>query len=261
MKALSIAATGMLAQQLNVEVISNNIANMNTTAYKRQRAEFQDLLYQNIERAGAASSDAGTIVPTGIQIGVGVRTAGVYRVTSQGELVNSDTPLDIAINGKGYFRVQLPNGEDSYTRAGSFQLSPQGELVTSEGYTVSPGITIPQETIDISINANGEVLVNIEGQLEPQNVGQLELVTFPNNAGLQALGDNLLQETPASGVATIGAPNTPGFGAIVQGYLERSNVNSVAEITQLIAAQRAYEMNSKVISTADEMLSVTSNLR
>ncbi len=261
MKALSIAATGMLAQQLNVEVISNNIANMNTTAYKRQRAEFQDLLYQNIERAGAASSDAGTIVPTGIQIGVGVRTAGVYRVTSQGELVNSDTPLDIAINGKGYFRVQLPNGEDSYTRAGSFQLSPQGQIVTSEGYTVSPGITIPQEAIDISINANGEVLVNIEGQLEPQNVGQFEVVTFPNNAGLQAMGDNLLLETPASGSAVIGAPNTPGFGAIVQGYLERSNVNSVAEITQLIAAQRAYEMNSKVISTADEMLSVTSNLR
>tara|TARA_R110002096_G_scaffold435927_1_gene664297 strand:- start:63512 stop:64297 length:786 start_codon:yes stop_codon:yes gene_type:complete len=261
MKALSIAATGMLAQQLNVEVISNNIANMNTTAYKRQRAEFQDLLYQNIERAGAASSDAGTVVPTGIQIGVGVRTAGVYRVTSQGELVNSDTPLDMAINGKGYFRVQLPTGEDAYTRAGSFQLSPQGEIVNSEGYPISPGITIPQEAIDISINANGEVLVKIEGQLEPQNVGQFEIATFPNNAGLQALGDNLLMETPASGAATIGAPNTPGYGGIVQGYLERSNVNSVAEITQLIAAQRAYEMNSKVISTADEMLSVTSNLR
>lgn len=261
MKALSIAATGMLAQQLNVEVISNNIANMNTTAYKRQRAEFQDLLYQNIERAGAASSDAGTVVPTGIQIGVGVRTAGVYRVTSQGELVNSDTPLDMAINGKGYFRVPLPSGEDAYTRAGSFQLSPEGEIVNSEGYAVSPGITIPQEAIDISINANGEVLVKIEGQLEPQNVGQFELATFPNNAGLQAIGDNLLLETPASGAATIGAPNTPGYGALVQGYLERSNVNSVSEITQLIAAQRAYEMNSKVISTADEMLSVTSNLR
>lgn len=261
MKALSIAATGMLAQQLNVEVISNNIANMNTTAYKRQRAEFQDLLYQNIERAGAASSDAGTVVPTGIQIGVGVRTAGVYRVTSQGELVNSDTPLDMAINGKGYFRVPLPSGEDAYTRAGSFQLSPNGEIVNSEGYPISPGITIPQDAIDISINANGEVLVKIEGQLEPQNVGQFELATFPNNAGLQAIGDNLLLETPASGAASTGSPNTPGFGALVQGYLERSNVNSVSEITQLIAAQRAYEMNSKVISTADEMLSVTSNLR
>lgn len=261
MKALSIAATGMLAQQLNVEVISNNIANMNTTAYKRQRAEFQDLLYQNIERAGAASSDAGTVVPTGIQIGVGVRASGVYRVTSQGELVNSDTPLDIAINGKGYFRVQLPSGEDAYTRAGSFQLSPTGEIVNSEGYPISPGITIPQEAIDISINANGEVNVKIDGQLEPQNVGQFEIAIFPNNAGLQAIGDNLLLETPASGDASIGAPNTPGYGAIVQGYLERSNVNSVSEITQLIAAQRAYEMNSKVISTADEMLSVTSNLR
>lgn len=261
MKALSIAATGMLAQQLNVEVISNNIANMNTTAYKRQRAEFQDLLYQNIERAGAASSDAGTVVPTGIQIGVGVRAAGVYRVTSQGELINSDTPLDMAINGKGYFRVQLPSGEDAYTRAGSFQLSPTGEIVNSEGYPMSPGITIPQEAIDISINANGEVNVKIDGQLEPQNVGQFELAIFPNNAGLQAIGDNLLLETPASGDASIGAPNTPGYGAVVQGYLERSNVNSVSEITQLIAAQRAYEMNSKVISTADEMLSVTSNLR
>lgn len=261
MKALSIAATGMLAQQLNVEVISNNIANMNTTAYKRQRAEFQDLLYQNIERAGAASSDAGTVVPTGIQIGVGVRTAGVYRVTSQGELVNSDTPLDVAINGMGYFRVQLPSGEDAYTRAGSFQLSPQGEIVNSEGYPISPGITIPQEAIDISINANGEVMVKIDGQLEPQNVGQFEIATFPNNAGLQAIGDNLLLETPASGASSIGSPNTPGYGAIVQGYLERSNVNSVSEITALIAAQRAYEMNSKVISTADEMLSVTSNLR
>lgn len=261
MKALSIAATGMLAQQLNVEVISNNIANMNTTAYKRQRAEFQDLLYQNIERAGAASSDAGTVVPTGIQIGVGVRTAGVYRIASQGELINSDTPLDLAINGKGYFRVQLPSGEDAYTRAGSFQLSPQGEIVNSEGFPISPGITIPQEAIDISINANGEVMVKIDGQLEPQNVGQFELVTFPNNAGLQAIGDNLLLETPASGDATIGAPNTPGYGSVVQGYLERSNVNSVTEITMLIAAQRAYEMNSKVISTADEMLQTTSNLR
>ncbi len=261
MKALSIAATGMLAQQLNVEVISNNIANMNTTAYKRQRAEFQDLLYQNIERAGAASSDAGTVVPTGIQIGVGVRAAGVYRITSQGELVNSDTPLDVAINGRGYFRVQLPSGEDAYTRAGSFQLSPTGELVTSEGYTISPGITIPQEAVDISINANGEVIVKISGQLTPQNVGQFELALFPNGAGMEAIGNNLLLETPASGAASIGAPNTPGYGSIVQGYLERSNVNSVSEITQLIAAQRAYEMNSKVISTADEMLSVTSNLR
>jgi len=261
MKALSIASTGMLAQQLNVEVISNNIANMNTTGFKRQRAEFQDLLYQNIERVGAASSDTGTVTPTGIQVGVGVKTGGVYRITEQGGLVNTDTSLDLAINGGGYFRVQLPSGEDAYTRAGSLQLGPTGELVTPEGYTIGPGITVPQEAIDITINPEGEVLVKLPGQIEPSNIGRLELATFPNPAGLEAIGKNQLLETPASGAASLGAPNTPGFGAIVQGFLETSNVNSVAEITTLITAQRAYEMNSKVISTADEMMSVTSNLR
>lgn len=261
MKALSIAATGMLAQQLNVEVISNNIANMNTTGFKRQRAEFQDLLYQNIERVGAASSDAGTVTPTGIQIGVGVKAGGVYRIVEQGNLIGTDTPIDMAINGNGYFRVQLPSGEDAYTRAGSFQLSPTGEIVTPEGYTVGPGLTIPQETVDITINPEGEILVKITGQIEPQNLGRLDMVTFPNPAGLEAIGRNLLLETPASGSANVGVPNTPGFGSVVQGFLETSNVNSVHEITALITAQRAYEMNSKVISTADEMLSVTSNLR
>ncbi|WP_138380201.1 flagellar basal-body rod protein FlgG [Luteithermobacter gelatinilyticus] len=261
MKALSIAATGMLAQQLNVEVISNNIANMNTTGFKRQRAEFQDLLYQNIERVGAASSNAGNIVPSGIQIGVGVKAGGVYRITEQGELVNTDTPFDMAINGSGYFRIQLPDGQDAYTRAGSFQLSPQGQLVTPEGYVVSPGITIPQDAIDISINPEGEVQVKLAGQIDPQVVGQLELAIFPNPAGLEATGQNLFLETPASGAANVGTPNEAGFGAIIQGFLETSNVNSVSEITSLITAQRAYEMNSKVISSADEMMSVTSNLR
>ena len=201
MKALSIAATGMLAQQLNVEVISNNIANMNTTGFKRQRAEFQDLLYQNIERVGAASSDTGTVTPTGIQVGVGVKAGTVYRVTSQGSLTNTDTPFDLAINGTGYFRIQLPSGEDAYTRAGSFQLSPDGQIVTPEGYTVSPGITIPQEAIDISINPEGEVLVKLEGQIDPQNVGRLEAAIFPNPPGLEAIGTNLFLETPASGNA------------------------------------------------------------
>ena len=193
MKALSIAATGMLAQQLNVEVISNNIANMNTTGFKRQRAEFQDLLYQNIERVGAASSDTGTVTPTGIQVGVGVKAGTVYRVTSQGSLTNTDTPFDLAINSTGYFRIQLPSGEDAYTRAGSFQLSPDGQIVTPEGYTVSPGITIPQEAIDISINPEGEVLVKLEGQIDPQNVGRLE-------AKLRSLGSGLskINKTPKS---------------------------------------------------------------
>lgn len=261
MKALSIAATGMVAQQLNVEVISNNIANMNTTGFKRQRAEFQDLLYQNIERVGANSSDTGTITPTGIQIGVGVKTGGVYRITQQGAVVGTENPLDLAINGNGYFSITLPNGNIAYTRAGAFQLGPVGEIVTLEGYLVGPGLTVPQDAIDISINPEGEVLVSLQGQLTPSNVGRLEVVTFPNPAGLEAIGNNQFLETPASGSSNVGVANTPGFGVILQSFLENSNVNSVTEITALITAQRAYEMNSKVISTADEMMSVTSNLR
>ncbi len=261
MKALSIAATGMIAQQLNVEVISNNIANMNTTGFKRQRAEFQDLLYQNIERVGANSSDTGTITPTGIQVGVGVKTGGVYRITQQGSVVGTGNPLDLAVNGNGYFRITLPNGDDAYTRSGSFQLGPTGQIVTIEGYTVSPGLTVPQGATDITINPNGEILVKLQGQITPSNIGQLELVTFPNPAGLEAIGDNQFLETPASGTANVGVADTPGFGVIQQKFLENSNVNSVSEITALITAQRAYEMNSKVITTADQMMSVTSNLR
>ncbi len=261
MKALSIASTGMLAQQLNVEVISNNIANMNTTGFKRQRAEFQDLLYQNLERVGAASSDTGTVVPSGIQVGVGVKTGSVYRVTEQGNLTATGNTYDMAINGAGYFRVQMPTGEDAYTRAGSFQISPEGEIVTQDGFPVSPGITIPLESLDVNINTQGEVEVKLPGQIQPQNVGRLELAAFANAAGLEAIGENLFLETPASGTANIGVPGDPGLGSIVQGFVETSNVNAVSEITSLITAQRAYEMNSKVISTADEMLSTMSNLR
>src|SRR5690606_26162860 len=201
MKALSIAATGMLAQQLQVEVISNNLANMNTSGFKRQRVEFQDLLYQNIERVGAASSDTGTVVPSGIQIGVGVKTGSVYRITEQGNLVNTGNQFDFAINGAGYFRIQLPDGSDAYTRAGSFQLGPTGQIVSIEGYTVMPGITIPPEAIDVAVNPQGEVQVKIAGQVEPQVVGRLEITTFPNPAGLEAMGDNLFIETPSSGIA------------------------------------------------------------
>ena len=261
MKALSIAATGMLSQQLNVEVISNNIANLNTTAFKRQRAEFQDLLYQNVERMGSNSSDAGTIVPTGIQVGVGVKTGSVYRITEQGNLVPTGNQLDMAVNGRGMFRVQMPSGEDAYTRAGAFQLSPQGQIVTAEGFVVQPGITVPPEATDISINAQGEVSVKIDGQNVPQVVGQLELSLFPNESGLDGKGDNLYMETPASGPANVGVPFTPGFGSIVQSFLETSNVNAVGEITNLITAQRAYEMNSRVIATADEMMSAATGLK
>jgi flagellar basal-body rod protein FlgG len=260
MRAMSIAATGMLAQQTNVEVIANNLANMNTTAYKMQRAEFQDLLYQNVERPGAASADTGAVLPAGIQIGVGVRTAATYRITGQGNLASTANPYDLAINGRGYFHVQMPDGTDAYTRAGAFSLSADGQLVTDKGYVVAPGIAIPQDAISVTVNAQGQVQALIGGQSTPQTLGQLELARFPNEGGLQATGDNLFTDTAASGAVLTGIPGSPGYGTLQQGYLETSNVNAVQEITDLITAQRAYEMNSKVISAADQMLQITSKM-
>ncbi|WP_420549410.1 flagellar basal-body rod protein FlgG [Curvivirga sp.] len=261
MRSLNIGATGMLAQQLNVEVISNNIANMNTTAYQRRRAEFQDLLYQNQRRAGANSSDTGTIVPVGIQVGLGVKTASVYRITETGNLTLTENTLDLAINGKGYFQITLPSGETAYTRAGSFQLDDQGNIVTTDGYTVEPGITVPADATGITVNSSGEVLASIDGQVTPSNLGQLNLSTFANEAGLSAIGDNLFLETPASGSPASSTPGSTGYGTIEQGFLETSNVNVVEEITNLITAQRAYEMNSKVIETSDQMMSTVSQMR
>jgi flagellar basal-body rod protein FlgG len=253
MRSLNIAATGMLAQQLNVEVISNNIANLNTTAFKRQRAEFQDLLYQNERRGGATSSDTGTIVPVGVQVGIGVKAAAVYRIGEQGNLLKTDNPLDVAIQGRGFFQIQMPDGSTAYTRAGSFQLSPSGEIVTADGYVVQPGITVPSNTTGITVNASGQVLAQVAGQAQPQAVGQLELAAFPNEAGLEALGNNLLKETAASGSPNTGNPGSTAFGQLQQGFVETSNVNVVSEITNLITAQRAYEMNSKVIQVSDDM--------
>ena len=261
MRSLSIAATGMLAQQMNVEVIANNIANVNTTGFKRQRAEFQDLLYQDLLRAGTNSSDTGTVVPSGIQIGLGVKPAAVYRITEQGNIAITNNDLDMAINGKGYFAVELPTGETGYTRAGAFGRSANGDLVTANGYVVQPGITIPSNAVAVTVNAQGEVSVTIDGQTAPQVVGQLQLANFANEAGLQAIGDSLFLETTASGLATLGNPGGSGFGTIQQGALETSNVNVVSEITNLITAQRAYEMNSRVIKAADEMLSSVVQLR
>jgi flagellar basal-body rod protein FlgG len=257
---MSIAATGMLAQQMNVEVIANNLANMNTTAYKMQRAEFQDLLYQNIERPGSASADTGAVLPAGIQIGVGVRAAATYRITGQGNIATTGNPYDVAINGKGYFHIQMPDGTDAYSRAGAFTLSPDGQIVTSKGYVVSPGISIPQDALSVTVNSVGQVQVMVAGQSAPQTLGQLELARFPNEGGLQAMGENLFTETAASGSVLTGLPGSPGFGTLQQGYLETSNVNAVQEITDLITAQRAYEMNSKVISAADQMLQITSKM-
>jgi flagellar basal-body rod protein FlgG len=251
----------MAAQQLNVEVISNNIANMNTVGFKRQRAEFQDLLYQNVERMGAQSSDSGTVVPTGIQIGAGVKAGAVYRIAEQGTLTRTENRYDLGVNGKGYLQVTLPSGETGYTRAGNFQLSPEGQIVTDDGYLIEPAITVPEGAKDVIISKTGLVQALMGDNPIPQDIGQLQLATFINEAGLEMIGDNLLLETAASGAANVGSPGDEGFGVVLQGYNEASNVDAVAEITALIVAQRAYEMNSKVISTADEMLAVTGQLK
>ncbi|UAL12082.1 flagellar basal-body rod protein FlgG [Caulobacter segnis] len=261
MQALRTAASGMSAQQLNVEVISNNIANMNTVGFKRQRAEFQDLLYQQVERAGSQSSSNGNVVPTGVQVGGGVKAGSVYRITEQGTPTLTDNPLDIAIQGKGYLPILLPSGETAYTRAGNFSTNDQGQIVTEDGYTVQPGITVPQNATDIIIGKTGLVQVKLDGQTDPQTIGQIQLATFMNEGGLEQIGDNLLLETAASGAANLAAPGEPGFGTLLQHYTEASNVDAVTEITSLITAQRAYEMNSKVITTADQMLQATSQLR
>jgi len=261
MRSLRTAATGMSAQQLNVEVISNNIANMNTVGFKRQRAEFQDLLYQSIERMGAQSSESGTVVPTGVQVGSGVKAGSVYRITMQGSATQTGNKLDMMVQGRGYFQVLLPSGETAYTRAGNFSTNDQGQLVTDDGYLVQPEITIPQDATDISVSASGQVQVVQPGNATPTQVGQLELATFFNEAGLEAMGDNLYLESGASGTPTTGTPGDAGYGRLLQGYTEASNVDAVTEITALIVAQRAYEMNSKVITTSDEMLAATAQLK
>ena len=259
--ALRTAATGMAAQQLNVEVISNTLANMNTVGYKKQRAEFEDLLYDTIERAGSQSSDTGTIVPTGIQIGAGVKAGSVYRIATQGVPTQTGNKLDLAISGQGYFQVQLPSGETAYTRAGNFSTNATGQLVTEDGYSVLPQMTIPQGATDIAISPSGQVQVTVAGTAAPTQVGQLQLASFFNEAGLEASGNNLLVETGGSGPPTIGNPNANGLGQILQGYTEASNVDPVTEISALIVAQRAYEMNSKVVTTADQMLSTTNTMK
>jgi flagellar basal-body rod protein FlgG len=261
MRSLDIAGTGMQAQQTNVEVISNNIANMSTTGYQRRRAEFQDLIYQNLRSVGSNSSDNGTVVPSGAQIGLGVKTAAIYRICEQGTLTQTSNSLDMAIQGNGYFQVTLPSGETAYTRDGTFALSPEGEIVTADGYPVVPGITVPTNAVTVTVNSSGQVQATISGQTTPTTLGQLQLASFPNQAGLDAQGDNLFLQSGASGTAVTGTPGSPGFGSVMQGYVESSNVNVVTEITNLITAQRSYEMNSKVITSSNEMLQTLTNLR
>lgn len=261
MRSLYIGATGMLAQQTNVDVISNNIANMNTTAYTRRRAEFNDLLYQNIIRPGSQSSSSQTVVPSGLQLGLGVRTAAVYRITEGSGLINTTNTLDLAIQGRGYFQIELPEGKGTaYTRDGAFQRNGDGVIVTHDGYIVQPEITIPEDAVEVYINNSGEIWVKQDGETDEINVGQLELATFVNEAGLEAMGQNLFLETEASGNPNIDNPDTEGFGSILQGYLETSNVNPISEITELVSAQRAYEMNSKIITISDEMLTTINQM-
>lgn len=260
-RSLDIGATGMLAQQLNVDVISNNIANSTTSGFKRQRAEFHDLIYQNKLRPGATSTDSGTTIPTGMQFGLGVSLGSVYRLHEQGTIKMTENPLDLAITGEGYFQIDLPSGETAYTRSGVFQLNENGEIVTAQGYTVNPGITVPGDAEDIVVNVSGEVLVKQPGAIAFTNVGQLQLASFVNPAGLEGVGDTLFMETDASGAPTVGNPAEDNFGEIRQGALENSNVNIVEEVTNLISAQRAYEMNSKVITTSDEMLQTVTQIR
>lgn len=261
MRSLDIAATGMLAQQLNVDVTANNLANMTTTAYKQQRAEFQDLLYDNRTRQGSTSNESGSTVPAGIQLGLGVTAGAVYRIHEQGVLQETSNELDVAINGKGYFVVELPNGVQGYTRAGAFAVNEDGELVTQEGNAVSPGITIPTEATSINVSSTGIVEAFLDGQIAPTNLGQLDVALFVNENGLEAVGNNTFLESESSGTPLLAFAGDEGYGDLVQGFLETSNVDPVKEITNLIVAQRSYEMNSRVITASDEILRTASQLR
>ena len=260
MRALQAAATGMMAQELNVQVISNNIANLRTTGYKRQQAHFQDLLYENLRRSGTQTSDQGTRLPAGLSLGSGVKTSATPRVMSQGNISSTEKTYDIAVRGEGLFKIRMPDGRSAYSRDGSFDLDNAGQIVTRDGYPLEPGITIPANTTGVTISANGQVQVNVAGQTAPTIAGQIQLSRFINKVGLESIGDNLFTETAASGQPVDGNPGSEGFGNLQQSYLEEANVNAVTEISSLIAAQRAYEMNSKVVTAADQMLSTTSQM-
>ncbi|MTI16931.1 flagellar basal-body rod protein FlgG [Rhodobacteraceae bacterium RKSG542] len=258
MKALAIAATGMSAQQTNLEVISNNIANMNTTAFKASRAEFTDLLYQIDRAAGVSNRGGESPIPEGVTQGLGVKTAAVRSMHTQGSLVQTGNALDLAIDGRGWFRIAGPDGETLYTRAGSFNVNGEGTIVTLDGYEIEPGLVVPEDAVKVAINESGEVFAVFDGDQAPQELGQITLTNFVNDAGLMAVGGNLFRETEASGAGVEGAAGDAGYGVMHQGYLEQSNVDPVKQITELISAQRAYEMNSKVVQAADEMAGTVS---
>jgi flagellar basal-body rod protein FlgG len=260
MRALFTAATGMAAQELNVQVISNNIANMRTTGYKKQTAAFQDLIYDHVRRVGAQASDQGTILPVGVDIGGGVKTVGTPRLMTQGTLSPTGGDLDLAVRGEGFFKIQMPDGTFTYTRDGTFTTDNTGRIVTSQGNPVQPTITIPTGASGLTVSVQGQVTVTVPGSTTPTLLGQIGLTRFINKSGLQPIGDNLFTETPASGAPQDGVANADGFGDLQQGSLEQANVEVVSEMSDLIAAQRAYEMNSKVMGAADQMLQTAAAL-
>ncbi len=259
-RSLFIAATGMEAQRLNIDVISNNLANVNTTGYKKSRADFQELLYQGLKTAGAESAD-GIEIPTGIQVGLGVKPAAVQKIFKQGDFVSTGNELDMVIEGKGFFQVSLPDGEIAYTRSGSFKINSEGTIVTSDGYPMEPAISIPGDALETTITSDGAVSVLQAGSSTPSGAGQIELAQFVNPAGLKAIGKNLFLATGSSGDASAGSPSSDGLGGINQGFVELSNVNIVEEMVNMIVSQRAYELNSKVIQSTDEMLAMVNNLK
>jgi len=258
-RSLYTAATGMEAQRLNIDVVANNLANVNTTGYKRSRADFQDLIYQTISEPGATSAE-GMQIPSGIQVGLGVRTIAVQKMFEQGDFTSTGNSLDIVIEGDGFFQITKPDGEIAYTRSGAFKLDSEGRVVTSDGYPLDPAMTIPTDTTSITIGTDGRVTVTQAGSTTPAEVGQITLARFSNPAGLKAIGKNLFMETESSGEATTANPGTDGMGTVIQGYLEMSNVNVVEEMINMIVSQRAYEINSKAVTASDEMLQVVNNL-
>jgi len=259
-RALWTAGTGMNVQQVNLDVIANNIANINTNGFKRSRADFQDLMYQTLRLQGTTTG-SGTQVPTGIQIGLGAMLSAVQKIFQQGDYQSTDNELDVAIQGNGFFQITLPSGDKAYTRSGAMKTDSGGKVVTSDGYLMEPNITIPQKTTSISIESDGTVSVLIQGQTSSQQVGKIELATFANPTGLRSIGKNLFVETDASGTPTTGNPGENGLGTLQQGYLEMSNVNIMQEMVNLIIGQRAYEVNSKAVQAADEMLQMANNIR
>ncbi len=259
-RSLFIAATGMEAQQLNIDVIANNLANSNTTGYKRSRADFQELMYEEIRTPGAVSAE-GSQLPSGVQVGLGVKPVAVQKVFEQGDFVSTGNPLDMVIEGMGFFQIVKPDGELAYTRAGAFKLDSEGRIVTSDGYPLEPEITIPSDALQVTIGSDGTVSVTQPGSPTPTEIGQIEIARFPNAGGLKSIGKNLFVETASSGVSTTGTPGSEGLGTIQQGFIELSNVNIVDEMVQMIVSQRAYEINSKAVQAADDMLQVANNLR